>query len=144
MRSRCVQKVIHLVVDTGAAPMSSRKGSDCARSGVTTSRLNRTTFTIALVFLGNAILTGESPADVVMSCRKRASSSYCLQDVDFCVAHTAGSTIDKIRICQSTVHFQYLALMEYAAYLRIVPFAAQNHAANTPVLHGASRMSISV
>jgi hypothetical protein len=24
--------------------------------------------------------------------------------------------------------------MEYAAYLRIVPFAAQNHAANTPAL----------
>jgi hypothetical protein len=30
------------------------------------------------------------------------------------------------------------SLMKYAAYLRIVPFAAQNHAANTPSLHGAS------
>ena len=29
--------------------------------------------------------------------------------------------------------------MEYAAYLRIVPFAAQNHAANAPALHVASR-----
>ena len=32
--------------------------------------------------------------------------------------------------------------MEYAAYLRIVPFAAQNHAANTPALHGTFRTSI--
>ena len=39
-------------------------------------------------------------------------------------------------------YFQNALLMEYAAYLRIVPFAAQNHAANTPALHGASRMSL--
>ena len=32
--------------------------------------------------------------------------------------------------------------MEYAAYLRIVPFAAQNYAANTPALHGTFKTSI--
>ena len=69
------------------------------------------------------------------------SLKNCLQDVDFGMAHTAGSAIDKIRISvQCVVNY----LMEYAAYLRIVPFAAHNHAANAPALHGASRMSISV
>jgi hypothetical protein len=48
-------------------------------------------------------------------------------DVDFGVAHTAGSTIEKNRISDQCVTVNN-SLMEYAAYLRIVPFAAQNHA----------------
>ena len=37
-----------------------------------------------------------------------------------------------------------MSLMEYAAYLRIVPFAAQNHALNTPPPCGTSKSSLKI
>ena len=67
-----------------------------------------------------------------------------LQDVHSGIAHTAGSTIDKITISDICIRFCVFVcnhLMEYAAYLRIVPFATQNHTANTPSLHGCLQMS---
>ena len=61
--------------------------------------------------------------------------------VNIAIAHTAGSTIEKITI--SYHRGGLVLLMEYAASLRVAPFAAQNHTANTPALPGASRSRFS-